>query len=67
MGNKAGAATLEHSHNNLPATKGMRAWFKKTFTKGMESDVPLIAYSLFLLGCAVFSLAQAYQGDKAIL
>jgi hypothetical protein len=33
----------------------------------MKADAPLIAYCLFLLGCACFSLLLAFQGKQAIL
>jgi hypothetical protein len=61
MGNKAGAATLDNAHIHLPTKRDVRDWLKKTFTKGMKADAPLIAYCLFLLGCACFSLVRAFN------
>ena len=66
MGNKAGAATLKHSHMHLPSTRDARDWLKKTFTKAMEADGPLIAYCLFLYGAIFFSLLKAFANYQVI-
>jgi hypothetical protein len=67
MGNKAGAATLNDAHIHLPTTRDVRDWLKKTFTKGMKANAPLIAYCLFLLGCACFSLVRAFSDCQMII
>jgi len=62
MGNRARAATLKLSHIHIPTKRDVLDWLKKQRARANKADAPLIAYCLFILGAAIFSVIEGFKG-----